>query len=138
MDTNNRYSGGLSVEDLRRAWALHESSGAGLKWNLGVVSTLSNEWHRTDKAVRIILGTLRSIRRGVPPSAQEKSTLYNMTEAERTYVFTGKWPEAERITMAATPPMADDPGSHPGILLAEMRDLLRELVGLTRQAWGQS
>lgn len=152
----NRYSGGLTVEDLRHAWVLYQSQKVDeRRFPNSVIETLSAEWHRSPKSCGEVLSVLRRIHRGIP-RGYEKSTIYNMTPAERHFVFTGELPSRPPVAVATFVDISADPESTPAATapaatsedlfqllhdashgtLPEIRDLLRELVSITSRAWG--
>ena len=149
--SGNRYSGGLTVEDLRHAWSMFEEQHDGGRYlPKAVVASLSREWHRSPASVSDVFRILRRMHSGEPKTPTEQSTLYNMTDAERHFVFTGELPQpspypqhlvAARSAMErdaaldAPTPDVETEGTDPDVL-TEIRDLLRELVAITRNAWG--
>ena len=147
------------MEDLREAWLMLPSSlspSGRMRLPRETLERLCREWRRSAGAVQSVIATLRQIERGERPSLGDKSTLWQMNDAERAYVFTGAWPDPE-AEPEPEPACADFRCVHgtsdqesPGDLgecvpavtwlagihgqLAEIAALQRELVGIWRGA----
>ena len=138
------FAGGLTVEDLREAWLMlpTQLSPAGrMRLPRETLERLCREWRRSAGGVQSIISTLRQIERGNAQTPGDKSTLWQMTDAERAYVFTGSWPDAVEVPadglqestaelVEGVPAVTWLAGIHGQ--LAEIAALQRELVGIWR------
>lgn len=138
------FAGGLTVEDLREAWLMlpTQLSPAGrMRLPRETLERLCREWRRSAGGVMSIISTLRQIERGDTQSPGDKSTLWQMNDAERAYVFTGSWPDAVEVPadglqestaelVEGVPAVTWLAGIHGQ--LAEIAALQRELVGIWR------
>lgn len=124
------FSGGLTVEDLRDAWLMLEQTFPRTRIPQDLVDRLRRDWRRSDQGVRSVLATLKKMHRG-GERGSDKSTLWDLTQAERGYVFTGR-----REPEPAQPLLPIDPGillapCDAGELIAALRvtnGLLQELI----------
>lgn len=128
------FSGGLTVDDLREAWLLLEPTLARRRIPQDLIDRLRRDWRRSDQGVRSVLATLKKMHRG-GERGSDKSTLWDLTEAERGYVFTGRREPEPSQTMLPIEAGILLPLGDAGELVAALRaveGVLRELVGLYR------